>query len=181
MVILLSGCSHIPEVIRQAPLHDIQIQDVATGSFSVHQNKIARWGGKLLDVTNDEASSTLQLLAFPLNSYGKPNLNASPLGRFLVRSREFLDPARYTNDSELTISGRLVGVAARKVGQKTLKLAVIEPQKIYIWPEYQPMQYGYSPTYDLYRYDSCLYGRPYSRSYGYYGYRHYFGHERHYY
>ena len=176
-VILLSSCSHIPETIRKAPLQDIQIQDTEK-DFSKHQYKTARWGGTLIDVKNDEAETTLQLLAFPLNYYGRPNLSASTLGRFLVRSNDFLDPALYVKSSELTVSGRLVDLNTRKVGQKVLSLPVIELQQIYLWPEYRPTYYcgdGYSPYYSSYHYGGYGYRRSHYRSYGYYG------HGRHYY
>ena len=173
-VILLNSCSHIPETIRQAPLQDIQIQDTEK-DFSKHQYKTARWGGTLIDVKNDKAETTLQLLAFPLNYYGRPNLSVSTLGRFLVKSNDFLDPALYINSSELTVSGRLVDVNTRKAGQQVLKLPVIELQQIYLWPKYRSSYCGYSPYYRSYRYGGYGYSRSHYRSYSYYG------HGRHYY
>ena len=179
-MLLLNSCSHIPETIRQAPIQDIQIQDTKK-DFSKHQHKTARWGGSLIDVKNDEHKTTLQVLAFPLNYEGRPNLRAATLGRFLVKSNKFLDPAIYTNNTELTVSGRLVDVDNRKVGQKTLKLPVIELQQIYLWPKYRSRYCGYSPYYNSYRYGSHGYWWPHYRFYGHYGYFGHYGYRRHYY
>ena len=179
-VILLSSCSDIPKTIRQAPLQDIQIQDTEK-DFSKHQYKTARWGGTLIDVKNNENETTLQVLAFPLNYKGRPNLSASALGRFLVKSNDFLDPAIYIKSSELTVSGRLAEENNLKVGQKVLKLPVIELQQIYLWPEYRLSYCGYSPYYSSYRYGGYDYRRSHYQSYGYYGRYGRYRHGHHYY
>ncbi len=127
----------------------------------------------LIDVKNDTSETTLQLLAFPLNYYGRPNLNSPPLGRFLVKSNDFLDPAIYINSSELTVSGRLIDVNTRKVGQKVLSLPVLELQQIYLWPKYRSNYCDDSPYDNSYQYGGYGYRRSYYRSYGYYGYHHY--------
>jgi len=56
-IILLNGCSHIPETIRRAPLQDIQIQDTKKG-FSEYQYKTVRWGGTIIDVVNNPRKSS---------------------------------------------------------------------------------------------------------------------------
>jgi len=167
-LILLNGCSHIPKTIRQAPLQDIQIQDTKK-DFSEHQYKIVRWGGTVIDVVNNEESTDIQVLAFPLNYYGQPNLSKSAIGRFQFNSRNFLDPAMYTKSSEITVSGRLVDVKNQKIGKKALKLPVIESQQIYLWPKYQ-LRYSnncdYPPYYSYYRYGVYGYRRSFYRPYG---------------
>ncbi|MCK4842858.1 MAG: Slp family lipoprotein [Methylococcales bacterium] len=168
--ILLNGCSHIPVSIRKAPPVDIQIQDIKK-DFSKHKYQTARWGGILIDVENNSNETILQVLAYPLNFYGRPNLNSSALGRFLIRSNDFLDPAIYASNRELTTSGRLVEISNRKVGKKELKLPVIESQQLYLWPQYQRNDCDY-PPYGYYGYWGYSYGRPHFRFYG---------HSRHYY
>lgn len=173
IAILLSGCSHIPETIRHAPSHDIHLQDTKN-NFSKHQNQMVRWGGTLIDVVNKENETTLQILAFPLNYKGRPDLSAAAQGRFLVKTNEFLDPAVYTTGSELTVTGRLVDENNRKVGQKVLQLPVIELQQIYLWPEYRQNYCGYSPYHGKYRYGGYGYRGFHYRPYGHYSHGRYY-------
>ena len=158
LVVFLIGCSNVPKTIRQAPLQDIQIQDTAK-DFSKHQFKTVRWGGTLIDVKNTENETTFQVLAFPLYYTGRPNLNEPALGRFIVKSNVFLDPAIYINRSELTVSGRLTDEKNIKVDQKGLKLPVIELHQIYLWPKYRSSDCGNSPYFSGYKYVGYGYRR----------------------
>ena len=99
------------------------------------------------------------MLYYPLNNYGRPQLDKPNKGRFVIKSSEFVDPAAYKKDEEITVAGILKGDIERTVGNKTLSLPLISAKVMYLWPAYVGGYYYGYPYYG--------YGYPY---YGYYGY-----------
>ena len=161
---LVSACSNLPPAIEDPPLYDISYSQ-AIRNISQFKEAPVRWGGVVIDVENEQNFSLVQILYYPLNSYGRPRLDKQNEGRFLIKSPQFLDPAVYTKDTEITVAGTLKGDIERKVGNKTLRLPLISSTVIYLWPDYVPGNYyGYGG------YGGFGYGYPY---YGYFGYPYY--------
>ena len=164
-ILLLSACSNLPPAIEDPPLYDLSYSE-ATRNIAQYKEAPVRWGGVIIDVENEQNFSIVQVLYYPLNSYGRPRLDKPNEGRFLIKSPQFLDPAVYTKDTEITVAGTLKGDIERKVGNKTLRLPLISSTVIYLWPDYGPGNYyGYGG------YGGFGYGYPY---YGYYGYYPYY-------
>ena len=165
-IFLLSACSNLPPAIEDPPLYDLSYSQ-AIRNITQYKDAPVRWGGVVIDVENEQNFSLVQVLYYPLNSYGRPRLDKPNEGRFLIKSPQFLDPAVYTKDSEITVAGILKGDVERKVGNKTLRLPLISSTVIYLWPDYLPGNYyGYGG------YGGFGFGYPY---YGYYGYPYYWG------
>jgi outer membrane lipoprotein len=161
-ILLLSACSNLPPLIEDPPLFDISYSQ-ATPNIAHYKDAPVRWGGVIIGVENEQNFSLVQVLYYPLNSYGRPRLDEPNEGRFLIKSPEFLDPAVYTKDTEITVAGTLKGDIERTVGNKTLRLPLISSTVIHLWPAYVPGGY--------YGYGGFGYGYPY---YGYYGYYPYY-------
>jgi outer membrane lipoprotein len=160
-LLLLSACSNLPPAIEDPPLFDLSYSQ-ATQKISQYKEAPVRWGGVIIDVENEQNFSLVQVLYYPLNSYGRPRLDQPNKGRFIFKSAEFLDPAVYTKDTEVTVAGTLKGDTEHSVGKKILRLPVISATTIHLWPAYIPVNYyGYGG------YGGFGYGYPY---YGYYGY-----------
>jgi len=166
-LLLMSACSTLPPAIEAPPLYDLSYSQV-TRNIAQYKEAPVRWGGVVIDVENEQNFSLVQVLYYPLNSYGRPRLDKANEGRFLIKSPEFLDPAVYTKDTEITVAGTLKGDIERKVGNKTLRLPLISPTAIHLWPAYVPGNYY---GYGGYGYGGFGYGYPY---YGYYGYYPYY-------
>lgn len=159
----LVGCSNLPPAIQDPPPLDISYSQ-AQGDSAHHKNAPVRWGGVIIDVQNEQTFSRIQILSYPLNSYGRPRLDKPYVGRFLVESPEFLDPAIYTKDAEITVAGTLKGLQERNVGNKTLQLPLLQSSVIYLWPVYAPSNfYGYPYYYGTAGFG---YGYPYYGNYG---------------
>ncbi|WP_024298699.1 Slp family lipoprotein [Methylomicrobium lacus] len=164
LLLPLTGCSTLPPAIEDPPAIDISYPQ-ASADITRYQGSPVRWGGVIIDVQNEQAFTRLQVMAYPLNSYGRPIRDKPHQGRFYVDSSEFLDPAIYAKEQEITAAGVLNGDQELLVGKKPLRLPVIKATTLHLWPEYEPLPYyyeGYYPGY--YRY----YGYPYFWG-GYYG------------
>ena len=162
LYLLLAACSNLPPAIENPPLYDISYSE-ATRNIANYKDAPVRWGGAVIDVENEQNFSLVQVLYYPLNSYGRPQLDRPNEGRFLIKSHEFLDPAVYTKNTEITVAGTLKGDIERTVGNKSLRLPMISAKVIHLWPAYVQGNY--------YGYGGFGYGYPY---YGYYGYYPYY-------
>ena len=71
---------------------------------------------------------------------------AIPNGRFLVSTREFLDPAIYAPGRRLTALGAVAGRSKRRVGDLPCAYPVISAEHIKLWPNNTPwVGGGYRP------------------------------------
>ena len=139
--LLLSACAGLPPTIKNAPALPISYYQV---SHNINDYKDApiRWGGVIINVENEAQSSLMQVLFYPLDNSGRPQLNQPAEGRFVVKSPEFLDPAIYTEDKEITVAGAISGNIERTVGKRIIQVPLISATAIHLWPIYAN-RYGY--------------------------------------
>lgn len=170
--LLLSACAGLPSAVKDVPVKDISYSQ-ASQNLNSYKDTSVRWGGVIIDVENEQDFTLVQILSYPLNYYGRPQLNKSSEGRFVIKSTEFLDPAVYAKDKEITVAGTLQGDIERTIGKKTVRLPLLVSKGIYLWPIYLASPYyGYGyPGYG--GYGGWGYGgyggfNPYF-GYGYYG------------
>jgi len=160
----LVACSSLPKTIQDPPIYDLQLEAVA-GRATTHENQAVRWGGKIVSVNNDNQQSLVQLVHFPLNSYGKPIVGKVTQGRFLVQTTQFLDPEIYKVGRLATFSGIILSEQTRLIDKKTLYLPVIQMTESHLWLQ-QPKMRPYYPDQFLYPYYSHgFHGRRYFSPY----------------
>jgi len=162
-LIFLSACSSLPPAISNAPTEDLPLKKVAI-DVGLFIGKTVRWGGKIIKVNNDENFSTVQVLQYPLNSFGTPKITETSQGRFFSQSKKFLDPEIYEEGELVTFVGTVQSVETIQVDKKTLLLPVINIQDSHVWPERYK---GTSHYYVDHHHGGRYYG------YGYYPYGHY--------
>jgi outer membrane lipoprotein len=168
----LTACSNVPPMIENPPLTDITYQQVLA-NIDNYKNAPVRWGGTIIEVENEPTFSAIQILLYPLGSYGYPNTDQPNQGRFVVKSAEFLDPAVYTKNTAITVAGTVVGDTERTIGKKIMRLPLLAVKQIYLWQERDHYSNGGYGGYGGYGgFGGFGYGGsgfyPYG---GYYGYR----------
>jgi len=161
--LLLNACSSLPKAIKEPPANDISYTQAVQDVYK-YKNAPVRWGGVIVDVENEQSFTLVQVLTYPLDSDGEPKMDKPNGGRFVFKTPEFLDPAVYTKNSEITVAGTLTGDIERAIGNKVMRMPLISATAIYLWPVYE---------YDS-RYDGFGYGYGYNPYYG--GYPYYWGH-----
>ncbi|MDO9105234.1 MAG: Slp family lipoprotein [Methylovulum sp.] len=161
--LLLGACSNLPPAIQDAPLYDLSYRQ-ASQNLASYKEAPVRWGGVIIDVENEQDYTLVQVLSYPLGNYGRPLTDETGEGRFVFKSTEFLDPAIYAKNTEITVAGVLKGDIERSVGKKTMRLPLVAATTLYQWPAYElNSPYGYGG------YGGFGYG-PYNSFYGYYPY-----------
>ncbi len=162
---VLAACSNLPTAIEDPPAFDLGYTEAMT-NLNKYKNAPVRWGGTIVEVENEPTYSAIQILFYPLGSYGRPDLDEPNLGRFVVKSAEFLDPAVYKKNTSITVAGVLEADTERTVGNKVLHLPLIAARQIHLWPEenYNPYYGGYGG------FGYGGFGYPYGGFYGSYPY-----------
>lgn len=141
--LLLSACSSLPPVIKDARVTDITY-DQASEDLDGYKNSLVRWGGVIVSVENNENSSLMRVMYYPLDNYDRPQLNEPSAGRFVIRSQEYLNPERYSVDREVTVLGVIDSDIGSTVGSNTRDwVPLIKSTAIHLWPiNYRSNYYG---------------------------------------
>ncbi|MDP1559461.1 MAG: Slp family lipoprotein [Nitrosomonas sp.] len=87
----------------------------------------------------------MQVLFYPLDYYGRPQLNKPSEGRFVIKSPEFLDPMVYATNRGVIAVGTIAGDIERMADTKRIWVPLITttPTAIYLWPiNYRNNYYG---------------------------------------
>jgi len=131
--LLLSACATLPPAFEDAQVTAISCRQVSADLDS-YKNTSVRWGGVIVDVENDENFSLMQVLFYPLDYYGRPELNKPSEGRFVIKSAKFLDPIVYAADREVISVGVIDGEIERKIDNKRFRVPLITSDTIHLWP-----------------------------------------------
>jgi len=146
---LLGACaSQVPRPIREAPLGPTL--EMVRGHVQQYIGTDVRWGGSIVKVENRPAETVLEIVARPLQDYGRPAEEGESSGRFLARYSGFLDPMIYTKGRSVTVVGKIAGEEQRPIDKYTYGFPVVAIENYYLWeplpsmPAYQP-PYFYDP------------------------------------
>ncbi len=165
LLFFLNACSGLPKTMRGNSYSSLNLNTVKT-NLANYQNTSFRWGGTIINVTNEKDSSQIQALFYPLSHYGRPLTDRKAEGRFAISSPLFLDPVIYKEGLEITVTGILSGKIEQQIGKKILSLPLLRMENIHIWPAQQQTDnriYPYPLFYPYYF--------PYHRHNGYYYHR----------
>jgi outer membrane lipoprotein len=148
--LFLVGCASMPPEL-QGVAESLDLAQVSANPEGVKDRQVL-WGGLILAVENEPDSTWIQVLAKPLDRIGRPQEDAEFIGRFLIKTSEFLDPAIYAHDQEITVVGRLEGTAERTIGKRKVKLPVVKAERWHLWPKREHKAYVYYPYWWYYPY-----------------------------
>ena len=147
-LLLLGGCatSQVPEGIRDSALPSPAVAEVQQQPATFIGRRV-RWGGSILNVHNARETTSIEILARPLNGSGEPDDTAGGLGRFIVELPGFKDPAEYPKERRLTVVGPLARMETRDVGDYPYPYPVVTGETWYLWPnppsDVTPWPYDY--------------------------------------
>ncbi len=146
--LLLSACSGLSPIFKDAQVTDITYDQVSE-DIDHYKDSLVRWGGVIIDVENNEDFSLMQLMFYPLDYYGRPQLTKPSEGRFVIKSAEFLRPEHYYSaDREIIVVGVIDGDIELTTSNKTsVWVPLIKSTDIHLWPiNYRGNYYGNCPS-----------------------------------
>jgi hypothetical protein len=97
---LLAGCAAGPRFDTKGVDRAVTPRQAAAEMPQVQGRRVL-WGGVVVNSTNLAEATRIEVLAYPLDSAQEPNLDANPLGRFLVLKQGYLETADYSQGRRL--------------------------------------------------------------------------------
>ncbi|HEY1787818.1 MAG TPA: Slp family lipoprotein, partial [Verrucomicrobiae bacterium] len=153
LLAVLSGCASYPiakDLREQAqPLSLTQV----TANPKTTSGAIVIWGGRIIQTVNNTNGGEIYVIQRPLNRKEKPaNDDTTEGGRFIIVSREFLNPATYPQGRLVTAAGQLVGVRNERLQNILYLYPVLNAEQIHVWtnPPKNEYYFPYSAYPDLY-------------------------------
>ena len=160
---LLYGCaSKVPGSLKQAPESSPSLQSVQSQANN-YQGVRVLWGGTIVQLENHPTSSHIEIVARALNKTGKPERGDQSEGRFIAHIEGFLDPAIYADGRALTVTGKILKIEERKLGQMQYTYPVVRVESHHLWPQEE--------EHHIYEYDPLFHDPWYPFGYPYYPYR----------
>jgi outer membrane lipoprotein len=106
-------------------------------------------GGDIVATVPKPGETEIEVLSRRLGRGGVPERGDRTDGRFLVRAREFLDPAVYARGRRFTVLGTVAGREERRVGELPYSYPVISAERTKLWPADAPWVGGEYPPLPL--------------------------------
>ncbi|WP_133513102.1 Slp family lipoprotein [Candidatus Thiosymbion oneisti] len=106
----------------------------ATGD---HVGKPIQWGGILIETRHFKEHTELELIAYPLDSCGRPRTGAEQTGRFIIIHPGFLDTTDYQIGRTVSATGRITGIRTGRLGNADYGFPLLESYKVHLWPDQQ--------------------------------------------
>lgn len=151
----LAGCATPPKPLRGtfAPLAPEQAASTGRSGDSV------RWGGRIVAVEPTPEHTCFEVLGRDLGDSARPVRSADQSqGRFIACRTGFYDPAIFTTERDITVTGTITGFETRRIGEYDYRYPRVAAEVIYLWPELSQ--------------DRIYYSDPFWPGYsGYWGYR----------
>lgn len=133
LISLLIGCATSPNFDTTQVDQSLTPRSVIAETATNH-NKIALWGGTILDTRNLKDTTQIEVLAYPLNSFHQPMQESKPLGRFIIQHQGYLEPTTYAQGRLLTVLGSVSDSKSGKVGESDYTYPVINSHQLHLWP-----------------------------------------------
>ena len=121
---------------------------------NLHEGRKVVLGGYILELRNELVVSILTILQAPLDFQNRPNLRDQSEGRFIARTKEFLEPEIYKKDRRVTVRGKVAGTLTQALGDRVYQYPLIEAEAFQLWTD---------ETYYDWRWDRYWYGWGYPR------------------
>lgn len=162
VVLLLAGCVGFPEQLEVADPNSLVSYQQAASKTEQVTGQTIRWGGAIAKIDNKEKSTVLEMVYYPLTSYGRPVSDEESMGRYRVHVNGFMDPMVYQVGRLMTFTGKLKGVEEGLVGEHKYVFPSVEGDSYYLWKKLQRVDIS---TVDMWPHDYWwgLYPRPYHR------------------
>ncbi|EKM5759857.1 Slp/YeaY family lipoprotein [Cronobacter turicensis] len=161
-ILLLGGCVSVPDAIKGTSPTPQQDLVRVMNAPQLYIGQEARFGGRVVNVDNQQGKTRLEIATLPLDSAARPLLGQPSRGRIYADVNGFLDPVDFRNQL-VTVVGPISGTVEGKIGSSPYKFMVMQvngfkrwrvtqqvmmpPQPIdpWMWGPRPGWGYGYGP------------------------------------
>ncbi|MCX7770700.1 MAG: Slp family lipoprotein [Proteobacteria bacterium] len=129
-LITLLSCAHVisDESLRTID-RNVKVENIFTEAEN-YKGRNVLLGGMIINVTNEERATYIEVLEKPLDFRGYPEDTDISRGRFLVYYEGFLDSAVYSRGKYITVVGEIIGTTVGKIEKAEYKYPVIKSREL---------------------------------------------------
>ncbi len=130
--LLLAGCAGTP-LFDTTQVEQSLTPDKALAVPEASLGKRVIWGGTIVDTRNLKEVTQIEMLAYPLNSSFRPQLDRPAIARVLIRQAGFLEPETYSEGRKISVLGTLEKISSGRIGEADYQYPVVAAEKIKLW------------------------------------------------
>jgi outer membrane lipoprotein len=131
-LLALAACAPAPIYKPSADAVVASPLEVAQSPERFSQRSVI-WGGRIVGVKNLSDHSEVEILAYPLDSSQRPKASDNGSGRFIATMPGYVEPIDYPPGALITLSGKLDGTRAGKVGDASYVFPLVSVAQSHIW------------------------------------------------
>ncbi|MBW9401804.1 Slp family lipoprotein [Leclercia sp. EC_58] len=161
LALALTGCVSVPDAIQGSSPTPQQDLVRVMNAPELYVGQEARFGGKVVEVLNQQGKTRLEIATVPLDSGARPVLGEASRGRIYADVNGFLDPVDFRGQL-ITVVGPITGAEQGKVGNTPYKFMIMQANGYKRWRVQQqvmmpppdpwywgphPWRYGYGYGY----------------------------------
>ena len=153
--LLFSACTSIPEQLKgdYAPL-------TPKNTNEKNLETPVRWGGAILETRPENEYTCFEILSKQLQTSMRPKDSDQTSGRFIACKPGFYDPEVFDKGRDVTITGQVIHMDIRKVGEYDYHFPVVDIEFMILWPKLRNrVYYDYAGMYRPYYWHYPHYGR----------------------
>lgn len=131
-VLFITACATTPKFDTSGMDLSITPQHAAKNVAALQGTPLL-WGGIIINSTNLKEETQLEVLAYPLDSKQKPDIEKQPLGRFLAIEPEYLETSIYSQGRSITIRGTLQKNRLGRIGEAEYTYPALKINQLQLW------------------------------------------------
>jgi outer membrane lipoprotein len=131
-IISLFGCAHvISKEIREKADIELAPSDLLKKP-DAYRGKIVILGGVIVNSTNTEEGTYIEVVQKPLDYRGRPEDTDISHGRFIILYEGYLDTAIYSEGREVTVAGEILGKTIQPLGEMEYPYLLIKSSELHL-------------------------------------------------
>ncbi len=145
-LVALSGCATYPiskNLREQAK--PLTLAQVST-NLAAYTGTVVIWGGRVIQTVNDTNGGSIYVLKLPLTRDGRPQFHGVSTGRFIARSKGYVDPEEFRRGRLITVAGKVEGAVKEPVQKIEYTYPVVSIDELHLW-HFVPEPYYYYPDW----------------------------------
>lgn len=134
--LVLAACASMPKTLR-TPGIDAALPTPAStlDRPGDAQGQLVRWGGVIVRTENQRTLTRIEILAYPLDRSGRPDLEAGPSTRFLADHSGYLEPMTYRKGRSITVVGVVGKPVTGQIGAAPYVYPRVRARALHLWPK----------------------------------------------
>jgi outer membrane lipoprotein len=132
LLFLLTACASAPS-FNTIDVDPLLTPQKVTANPQPATGKIVQWGGTIVSTSNLQNSTQIEVLAYPLDSDGRPKTDGTAQGRFILEQSGYLEPASYAAGRQVTVVGAVSGTRTGRVGEADYVYPLVTARQLHLW------------------------------------------------